>query len=103
MAGGGLVTKPTVALIGEAGPELVVPLSGIRGGISAAAGAGALTSASATTNTAGGDIHVHPGAIQINNPQMNNPQDVENLADLISRKLAFKTESYSRRSGHARG
>jgi len=28
MAGGGIVTKPTLAMIGEAGPEAVVPLSG---------------------------------------------------------------------------
>lgn len=32
MAAGGLVTKPTVALIGEAGPEAVVPLSRMGGG-----------------------------------------------------------------------
>jgi TP901 family phage tail tape measure protein len=98
LAGGGLVTKPTVALIGEAGPELVVPMSGIQGGISAAAGAGALTSATTTTTT-GGDTHFHPGAIQINNPQFANAADV----DRVSRQLAFKTTEYMRRSGHARG
>ncbi|HWB15980.1 MAG TPA: hypothetical protein VG538_06185 [Vicinamibacterales bacterium] len=37
MAAGGLVTRPTVALIGEAGPEMVVPLS--RGGGFVGAGA----------------------------------------------------------------
>lgn len=31
MAAGGIVTGPTLALIGEAGPEAVVPLSGTRG------------------------------------------------------------------------
>jgi methyl-accepting chemotaxis protein len=31
MAKGGIVTRPTVALIGEAGPEAVIPLSGSRG------------------------------------------------------------------------
>jgi hypothetical protein len=31
MAGGGVVTQPTVALIGEAGPEAVVPLNGAPG------------------------------------------------------------------------
>lgn len=31
-ASGGIVTRPTLALIGEAGPEAVVPLSGGRGG-----------------------------------------------------------------------
>lgn len=33
MAGGGIVDSPTVALIGEAGPEAVVPLSGMGGGL----------------------------------------------------------------------
>jgi hypothetical protein len=32
LAEGGIVTKPTVAMIGEAGPEAVVPLSGAGGG-----------------------------------------------------------------------
>lgn len=32
MANGGIVTSPTLALIGEAGPEAVVPLSGNRAG-----------------------------------------------------------------------
>jgi phage-related minor tail protein len=31
MAVGGIVTGPTLALIGEAGPEAVVPLSGTQG------------------------------------------------------------------------
>lgn len=45
LAEGGIVTKPTLAVIGEAGPEAVVPLNG-----------------SNTPNiggTAGGDVHVH--------------------------------------------
>lgn len=33
MANGGIVTKPTLALIGEAGPEAVVPLSGRNAGM----------------------------------------------------------------------
>ena len=31
LAKGGIVTRPTLALIGEAGPEAVVPLSGAAG------------------------------------------------------------------------
>jgi len=31
-ADGGIVTGPTLALIGESGPEAIVPLSGSRGG-----------------------------------------------------------------------
>lgn len=38
LAAGGVVTKPTLALIGEAGPEAVVPLSGSHGKRAAAAG-----------------------------------------------------------------
>ena len=34
MAHGGIVTQPTVALIGEAGPEAVIPLTGNNGGMS---------------------------------------------------------------------
>jgi hypothetical protein len=33
MARGGIVTKPTIAMIGESGPEAVVPLSGGGGGM----------------------------------------------------------------------
>jgi len=32
LANGGIVTSPTLALIGEAGPEAVVPLSGPNAG-----------------------------------------------------------------------
>jgi len=32
LAKGGIVTRPTLALIGEAGPEAVVPLNGRYGG-----------------------------------------------------------------------
>lgn len=35
LASGGIVTAPTLALIGEAGPEAVVPLSGRHGGMGA--------------------------------------------------------------------
>lgn len=33
MAAGGIVNQPTIALIGEAGPEAVVPLSGRNAGM----------------------------------------------------------------------
>jgi hypothetical protein len=41
MAGGGVVTQPTVALLGEAGPEAIVPLAGQSGLGSAVQGSGA--------------------------------------------------------------
>jgi len=47
LAKGGIVTRPTIAMIGEAGPEAVIPLS--RAGRPANIGAG----------TAGGTINVH--------------------------------------------
>ena len=42
LAAGGIVTRPTLALVGESGPEAVIPLR--RGGIGAAGG---------------GDVHIH--------------------------------------------
>ena len=33
MAAGGIVTRPTLALIGEAGPEAVIPLNGRNAGM----------------------------------------------------------------------
>ena len=40
-ASGGIVTKPTIALIGEAGPEAVVPLSQAPGASALGSGGGA--------------------------------------------------------------
>ena len=45
LAGGGLVTKPTLAMVGESGPEMVVPLSAIRGGAAVATAAGGVSAA----------------------------------------------------------
>ena len=33
MAAGGIVTRPTIALIGEAGPEAVIPLNAAAGSV----------------------------------------------------------------------
>ncbi len=38
LATGGMVTSPTLAIVGEAGPELVLPLSGLPGGAGAIRG-----------------------------------------------------------------
>ena len=43
LASGGIVTRPTLAVIGESGPEAVVPLSGGRGRGMAGAGGGNVT------------------------------------------------------------
>jgi len=43
LAEGGLVSKPTLALVGEAGPELVVPMSKLPGGEAALASGGGIS------------------------------------------------------------
>jgi hypothetical protein len=63
LAHGGIVTRPTLALIGEAGPEAVVPLS--RAGV----GAGAT------------HIHIHAGAF------MGTPADARRFALLLRDSL----------------
>lgn len=40
LADGGLVTSPTLAVVGEAGPEMVIPLSSLPGGSGAIGGSG---------------------------------------------------------------
>lgn len=54
-ATGGIVTKPTVALIGEAGPEAVIPLSQAPGASPLPAGMGAAQPASYTFNIMSND------------------------------------------------
>jgi TP901 family phage tail tape measure protein len=54
LASGGVVTGPTLALIGEAGPEAVIPLSRASGGGSAR----------------GGDVHVHVAGSVITEGQL---------------------------------
>ena len=44
LAAGGIVTRPTLALVGEAGPEAVIPLR---------------RNAGLADNTGGGDVHIH--------------------------------------------
>lgn len=54
-ASGGVVTRPTRAVIGEAGPEAVIPLRAIaRGGRRSPMGVGNSTAAGAMANLAGG-------------------------------------------------
>jgi hypothetical protein len=60
MADGGIVKRPTLALIGEAGPEAVVPLGQMGGGQT---------------------------VIQINNPTILNDRDADRLAETITRAM----------------
>lgn len=62
LAEGGIVNKPTLALIGEAGPEAVIPLSKMGGGF------GGMT-------------------ININNPSVRNDSDIKKIANEVSRAL----------------
>jgi|GEM_PF-5002266 len=68
MADGGIVSKPTIALIGEAGPEAVVPLSkkGMFGG-------------------GGGGTTVH---IQINEAILNSPSNMKDFVRVLKEELA---------------
>lgn len=67
MANGGIVTRPTLAMIGEAGPEAVVPLSGAGAG---AGGVGAINySPTINVSSTGGSI------------------DVDNIARMVNERL----------------
>ncbi len=61
LASGGVVNSPTIAMIGEAGPEAVIPLS-------------KMGSMGNTT-------------INVNNPVVRNESDIRKLTDTIARKL----------------
>ena len=54
LAAGGIVTRPTLALVGEAGPEAVIPL-GRDSGIRSFGGSGTRGDSGAP----GGDVHIH--------------------------------------------
>ena len=57
-AAGGIVTRPTLALIGEAGPEAVIPLR--RGGIGSVGDGGPVTPQRRDVGAVrGGDVHIH--------------------------------------------
>lgn len=70
LAKGGIVTEPTIALIGEAGPEAVIPLNG--------------------ANNVGGNI-----SITIENLSVRNDQDIK----LIAQELATMIERKNRSRG----
>ncbi len=84
LATGGIVTKPTLAVIGEDGDEAVVPLKGLgvgrgsRGGIQPLPTAGPQQSGGGNQGAAvGGGLHV--GSINITAPEMTNAQVVKEL------------------------
>jgi uncharacterized protein YukE len=70
MAKGGIVTGPTHALIGEAGPEAVIPLSQFGGRM-------------------GNNVSIN---IEINNPNVSSMSDIDTLTEEISRRLNNEIE-----------
>lgn len=56
LASGGIIEKPTIAMVGEAGKEAVVPLENNTGWLDKLADR---ISASVSSGTVGGDIHAH--------------------------------------------
>jgi len=86
---GGLVTKPTLAMIGETGPELVVPTSDIS--------SFGMTSAQPIAQEQGaGGFSFN---VTINNPVLTSDQAI----DKVSLQLGYKTQEVLRRSGHLKG
>jgi phage-related protein len=65
-ASGGIVNSPTLALVGEAGPEAIIPLSAFSGGASLA-GAGGGSAGSINIYVQGGTYLDQNGATQIAN------------------------------------
>jgi phage-related minor tail protein len=67
-ASGGIVTSPTLALVGEAGPEAIIPLSAFAGGSSlAGVGNGGGGSGNIVVNINGGNYLDSNGATMIAN------------------------------------
>ncbi|HVB33711.1 MAG TPA: phage tail tape measure protein [Patescibacteria group bacterium] len=83
LASGGIVSSPTLALVGEAGPEAVIPLSAFSGGSSLARGYGGGASGNIVVNVNGGMYLDRQAATLIGNE----------IAKLIGRQLKLKNYS----------
>jgi hypothetical protein len=79
-ASGGIVNGPTLALVGEAGPEAIIPLSAFSGGSSLAGGGGTGSGGNIVVNINGGSYLDSQGATMIANA----------LATQIQRQLRLK-------------
>jgi hypothetical protein len=66
-ATGGIVTSPTYALVGEAGPEAIIPLSAFAGGGSLAGAGGSTGGGNIVVNIMGGSYLDSNGATMIAN------------------------------------
>ena len=94
LAEGGIVNKPTLALIGEAGPEAVIPLSGISN-----VGKSSFQSTSSASAASAQSGETHNWNIMFNNATLTSTKDAENL----SLKMGYKAAEVMRRAGHAKG
>ena len=99
-AEGGLVTKPTLMVVGEAGPELIVPMGGIKGGTAAAAGVKSLTSAA---SGASGGAHTGGAAYNFNVTFNNSTITSQQQAEALGLQMGYKARELLRRSGHMKG
>jgi TP901 family phage tail tape measure protein len=83
LASGGIVSGPTLALVGEAGPEAVIPLSAFDGGTSLARGAAGTGSGNIIVNVNGGMYLDRQAATLIGNE----------IAKLVGRQLKLRNYS----------
>ena len=81
-AEGGIVTSPTLAMIGEAGPEAVIPLhkNGDLGGLDGM--------------QSGGGIHIN---IDIAEAKLNSPSNIKEFVNMLSSQLGYMIEKRLKR------
>jgi phage-related minor tail protein len=97
---GGIVTKPTLLIAGEAGPEAITPLSNVSGGgFSVNPGSISPYSPGGSAGQGQGNVIISAGAIQINNPILTSNSAI----DTLSTKIGYKVNSEMRRAGLSKG
>jgi hypothetical protein len=97
---GGIVTKPTLLIAGEAGPEAITPLSNVSGGgFSVNPGSISPYTPGGSAAQGQGNVIISPGAIQINNPILTNASAINQL----SNQIGYRVLDLQRRSGQLKG
>jgi len=97
---GGIVTKPTLLIAGEAGPEAITPLSNVSGGgFSVNPGSISPYTPGGSAGQGQGNVIISAGAIQINNPILTSNSAI----DTLSTKIGYKVNSEMRRAGLSKG
>jgi phage-related minor tail protein len=97
---GGIVTKPTLLIAGEAGPEVITPLSDVSGGgFSVNPGSISPYTPGGSAGQGQGNVIISAGAIQINNPILTSNSAI----DTLSTKIGYKVNSEMRRAGLSKG